>query len=97
MLQERLYTALRLPNFGSKADGERNDSTPDGRDCTAYFERDWVGYGYPKECESSLIGVIAYNDDGTATAYTKDEAYDAFGVVWVREMETHDAEAAEND
>lgn len=105
MLHERLYTALHLPNFGSRADGEQDNSTPDGRDCTAYFERDWQdvsddavnGGRWFRECTSSLIGVLAFNDDGTATAYTKDEATDAFGIVWVRAMEADDAEAAENE
>lgn len=97
MLQERLYTALHLPNFAAKADGEQDRSAPDGRDCTCYFERDWVGYGYPKECHSALIGVIAFNDDGTATAYTRDEATDAFGIAWVMSVQSADAEAAEND
>lgn len=95
MLQERIFTALHLPNFAARADGEHDASIPEGNDCTCYFLRDWVGYGFPKECESSLFGVIVFNDDGTATPYTRDEAYDAFGVTWVHAVERTDADAAE--
>ena len=105
MLQERLTTALHLPNFAARADSERDDSTPDGQDCTCYFERDWSdvsddavnGGRWFQECSSSLIGVFAHNEDGTITAYTRDEAYSAFGVPWVRAVEVSDAEEAENE
>lgn len=105
MLQERLYTALHLPNFAAKADAERDDSTPEGQDCTAYFHRDWddvsddriCGGRWLPECTSSMIGVIVFNDDGTATAYTRDEAEAAFGIEWVMAMQNADAEQAESE
>lgn len=84
-----------LPLFAAKADSEADESTPEGLDCTCYFERDWVGYGFPKECESVLIGMHVFHDDGSVTAMTRDEAYDAFGVNWVRAVEWSDAERAE--
>lgn len=102
MLQERIFTALHLPNFAARADGEYDDSTPEGLDCTCYFERDWeqvsddavCGGRWISQCNSSLFGVIVFNDDGTATPYTRDQAYDAFGVTWVHAVECADAERA---
>lgn len=95
MLQERITTALHLPPFAAKADSEQDYCTPEGQDCTCFFERDWEGYGFPKECVSSLIGVFVMNDDGSITAYTRDDAYSAFGVPWVRQVESRDAQDAE--
>lgn len=105
MLQERLYTAMHLPNFAARADAERDDSTPEGDDCTAYFHRDWnsvsddsiCGGRWVQECTSAMIGVIVFSDDGTATAYTRDEATDAFGIEWVLAMQSADAEEAESE
>ncbi len=105
MLQERITTALHLPNFAARADSERDASTPEGQDCTCYFERDWTdesddavrGGRWTRVCNSSMIGVFAHNEDGTITAFTRDEAYSAFGVPWVRQIEIFDAEEAENE
>lgn len=97
MLIERITTALHLPPFAQKADAETDHSTPDGVDCTCFFQRDWEGYGFPKECVSSLIGVFVANDDGSITALTRDGAYSEFGVTWVRHVESLDAMEAEND
>ncbi len=95
MLIQQITAALHLPNFGARADAETDACTPDGVDCICFFERDWDGY--TRECLSSLIGVYVHNDDGSITAYTRDDAYSAFGVPWVRQVEANDAMEAENE
>jgi hypothetical protein len=100
MLIERITAALHLPDYAVRADGEADHSTPEGQDCTCYFLRDWVPVFLPRggesyDCTSSLLGVFAHNDDGTITAYSRDEAEAAFGLPWVMAVQADDAEAAE--
>lgn len=95
MLIERITTALHLPSWPAKADGQGDYCTPEGVDCICYFARDWekVFDGYGPDywaCASSLIGVMIENEDGTLTPYNADAATEAFGLEWVRSVEGRD-------
>lgn len=94
MLIERITTALHLPSWPAKADGQGDYCTPEGVDCICYFSRDWENvfdqWGDYLECSSSLMGVMIENEDGTLTPYNADAATEAFGLAWVRSVEGRD-------
>ncbi len=98
MLIERITTALHLPSWPAKADGQGDYCTPDDVKCICYFARDWETHfdqwGDYLACASSLLGVLIENEDGTLTPYNADAAAEAFGLAWVRSVEDRDAAEA---
>lgn len=87
------------------ADAQHETNTPDGDDCTVYFEHDWqdtsepgvYGERYMPRCEAFLRAVVVKHEDGSETLMDNDDAHNRFGLKWVRAEEKWSQEVAEND